>query len=381
MDIIAKLSPLYTDLIKIGLAEFMAKPEFNRITNHLGLTDVYARAHNESNKKENSKYDWMGLLENSNDDILGFFLNFLYEDDLDTFSEKLAGLLENAIPHLGFLPDIDDIVNDLSSIGIEKRFLDRISKAWKIIDDDYVRKVLAFQSLVIRRAYNNFIDDGHYFKLRQDMLKHPVLEPHVPSIIRDFPEVQGFWQYIKTQGGYRQREYHIQEEFLALINASKNILNVAGERIMTQVHDNIDMNYISNDWRKALNRLKDDPEAAITSARTLAETVCKHILDCSKVEYDDTIDLLKLYKLTAKQLNLSPDMHTEPIFKQILSGCFSIIDGLGSLRNKHSDAHGLKANKVKPSIRHAELAVNVSGSICSFLLQTFEYRQSTADTG
>jgi hypothetical protein len=103
--------------------------------------------------------------------------------------------------------------------------------------------------------------------------------------------------------------------------------------------------------------------------------VCKYILDASHVEFDDSIDLIKLYTLTAKQLNLSPETHTEPIFKQILSGCFSIVGGLSGLRNKHSDAHGKKITNIKPSARHAELAVNIAGATCSFLLQTFEFRQ------
>jgi len=32
-------------------------------------------------------------------------------------------------------------------------------------------------------------------------------------------------------------------------------------------------------WRKALERRSSDPEGAITSAKTLLETVCKHIIE------------------------------------------------------------------------------------------------------
>jgi hypothetical protein len=41
----------------------------------------------------------------------------------------------------------------------------------------------------------------------------------------------------------------------------------------------IDIRSVSEMWHKALDRRTDDPDGAITAARTLLETVCKHILD------------------------------------------------------------------------------------------------------
>ena len=69
------------------------------------------------------------------------------------------------------------------------------------------------------------------------------------------------------------------------------------------------------------------------------KSVCKHILDELKVDYNDkNIDLPALYKKTATELNLSTSQHTEPIFKQILGGCSGVVNGLGNLRNKLGDA-------------------------------------------
>ncbi|WP_420196198.1 abortive infection family protein [Idiomarina xiamenensis] len=74
--------------------------------------------------------------------------------------------------------------------------------------------------------------------------------------------------------------------------------------------------------------------------------------------------------MTAKELNLSPDQHNEQIFKQILGGCSGIVNGLGTLRNKLGDAHGKGKLPVKPQARHAELAVNLAGSMTLFLIST-----------
>ena len=53
-------------------------------------------------------------------------------------------------------------------------------------------------------------------------------------------------------------------------------------------------------------RRASDPEGTITMARTLLESVCKHILNDASVQYDDSADINKLYRQTAEQLNLAP---------------------------------------------------------------------------
>ncbi|WP_059369751.1 abortive infection family protein [Treponema endosymbiont of Eucomonympha sp.] len=136
---------------------------------------------------------------------------------------------------------------------------------------------------------------------------------------------------------------------------------------------NID--YVKEQREKALERRQTDPEGAITSSRTLIETVCKHILDSLNINYKSTIDLPDLYALVAKELNLAPANHEEKIFKQILGSCVSVVTGLGSLRNKIGDAHGKGIQYVKPGERHAELAVNLGGAMASFLIATFEARK------
>jgi hypothetical protein len=134
----------------------------------------------------------------------------------------------------------------------------------------------------------------------------------------------------------------------------------------------LDTKHISETWHKALERRHEDPDGAITAARTLLESVCKHILDECGVEYGDSADLPKLYGLTSKELNLAPSQHTEEAFKKILGGAHSVVDGLANLRNRLGDAHGQGKRTVKPVPRHAELAVNMAGSVALFLLATFE---------
>ncbi len=134
-------------------------------------------------------------------------------------------------------------------------------------------------------------------------------------------------------------------------------------------------NYVRDAWHKAIDRKARDPEGAITAARTLLETVCKHILDDMGATYVDKDDLPRLYSLVATEINLAPSQHEEKVFKQILGGCQAVAEGLGSLRNRLGDAHGKGRIQARPSPRHAELAVNLARTMTTFLMATWEARQ------
>jgi hypothetical protein len=124
-------------------------------------------------------------------------------------------------------------------------------------------------------------------------------------------------------------------------------------------------------WQKALDRRALDPEGAITAARTL---VCKHILDDGGVSYADDSDLPKLWALTAKEVNLAPQQHQEEVFRAILGNCQSVVNNIAAIRNKVGDAHGHGRRQVRPKPRHAELAVNLAGTMAAFLVATWRDR-------
>ena len=92
--------------------------------------------------------------------------------------------------------------------------------------------------------------------------------------------------------------------------------------------------------------------------------------------YVDDSELPKLWALASEHLNLSPAQHQEPVFKAILGNCQSIVNYLGAIRNKIGDAHGQGRKPVKPKPRHAELAVNLAGTMAAFLVF---YLERTAD--
>jgi Abortive infection C-terminus len=133
--------------------------------------------------------------------------------------------------------------------------------------------------------------------------------------------------------------------------------------------------FLSQRWTNALERRESDPEGAITLARTLIEDVCKVIIVELNSSFSEEDDLPKLYRKTSSLLNLAPDQHTEQIFKQILGSCQSIVESLGAVRNKLSDAHSVGPLRARPTSRHAKLAVNLAGTMATFLSETFIERK------
>ena len=145
---------------------------------------------------------------------------------------------------------------------------------------------------------------------------------------------------------------------------------------ITQTLSSFNPDHIRERWQRALDSRSNDPERAITLARTLLEDVCKWILHDAGESWEEKDDLPLLYKKLAKSLSLAPDDYTEQVFKQILSGCQSVVTALGALRNKLGDAHSIGPRRIKPAARHAELAVNLSGTMATFLVSTWNARQA-----
>ncbi len=130
--------------------------------------------------------------------------------------------------------------------------------------------------------------------------------------------------------------------------------------------------HIHVEWKKVFERLSHDYSGAITSARTLIETTLKFILDERQIEYKDSADLPDLYKHCATILNLAPNSSQEQMFRQILSGTQNVITGVGAVRSKVGDAHGIPIKANSADYRHAEFMANLSGATAIFLLRTHE---------
>ena len=244
-----------------------------------------------------------------------------------------------------------------------------------------LEKLDAIQTALVAAATSDPGDIDIYPQVRRELLTHPVIGPKIPDWVRRYPTLEQFWPFIKGKfKTYVERRQFIWDEFAPAVQLVEGFHETTpSDAGIDDLLRNFDKEHVHAVWLKALDRRRSDPEGAITSARALLETVCKHILDDASVSYATDAKLPALYKLTADRLNLAPDQHSERVFKQVLGGCQSVVEGLGALRNRLSDAHGQGKRPVKPSARHAELAVNLAGTMATFLVATWEAREDGGD--
>lgn len=223
-------------------------------------------------------------------------------------------------------------------------------------------------------------DEGRYQDIREELLEEPMVRTALPSFVRRHRTLGEFWSFIKGESPrYEPRRIFLREQFADVLDMLEFSLTQPGDAPVGTSLRVLSSEHVESAWAKALERRTTDPEGAITAARTLLETVCKHILDDTETPYDDKADLPGLYALAAKELNLSPSQHEEKIFKQILGGAQSVVEGLGSIRNRLSDSHGRGRSGARPGPRHATLAVNLAGSIAGFLVATWAEREGIAE--
>jgi hypothetical protein len=243
------------------------------------------------------------------------------------------------------------------------------------IPETQIEQVRMLENILLTTCEGDRTSNRLYTQLRRVLLDEPCIKSLLPPFIRTSRDLNHFWSYIKGQAGqWEPRRVHVRDAITPLIDYLEGTNKAPVDTIVSDVLQAFDADGVHKIWIKALERRHADPEGAITSARTLLETVCKHVLDESQSEYEDKDDLPALYKAVATKLNIAPSQHTEDIFKRILGGATSVVEGLGSLRNKIGDAHGHGKKVIRPSARHAQLAVNLAGTVATFIVETWNDR-------
>jgi len=256
------------------------------------------------------------------------------------------------------------------------------------MDDDILVSAKALQNLLIEIAKNGDKNkDKEFDKLRNTVLSDKTIASKVPAFLYEVRSCNQFWNFIKprhTGSSWAERTRYIYDEFQPLLryleNKKAGISDAPHNNFVKSALLKINSKHVVDDWEKALSGCETDPENAISMARTLIESVCKSILEEVNDGADNAFDIGKLYNKVAKHLKLHPaelklpSEYNKQVFEQILKGCITVVTGLAALRNNFGDAHGKGKGKVKPQPRTARLAVNLSGAMASYLVETWEYR-------
>lgn len=145
-----------------------------------------------------------------------------------------------------------------------------------------------------------------------------------------------------------------------------------------------DPTYVSQQITRIEAAIVNDPSLAIGTAKELVETCCKTILTDRGVAFSKSADVPELIKLTAKELELTPDDIPDKVkaaetIKRLLSNLATITQGVAELRNHYGTGHGKVAGAKGLQPRHAKLAAGAASTLAVFLAETHnDRRQSSA---
>ena len=241
------------------------------------------------------------------------------------------------------------------------------------LNEKILENLERFQLLLVNYATGGQAEEADFQQLRGQLQSIPSLWDRLPRFVRTCGNLEDFLAFIRLNSStYRDRRDFLRQEFAPLLEEFEMTSQAPSDISVGEALSVLTSDSVHESWRRALDRRFDDSDGAITAARTLLETVCKHILDDIGVQYKEQADLPKLYALTADILDLAPRKQLDPIFRQVLGGCTTVVEGIGAIRNALGDAHGKGQSFVKPELRHAELTVNLAGAAATFLVQTWE---------
>lgn len=241
------------------------------------------------------------------------------------------------------------------------------------MDEDSLRKKLEeAQTQLVAWATGSPHQDGEYKKLRAKLIDDSTLKPHLPDFIVSCRSFGQFWAKMKdVSGNYQGRREFIWNKFDSLFGLVEGTSSSPADQLVEEALSDLEVDHVRREWQKALNRKVNDPQGALTIARTLLESVFKSLLDEFDAEYSEDDKITNLYHKISTEMNLSPSQHTEHTFSTILGNIQSVVQELASVRSKHGDAHGDGQKHYRPDSRHAEFAVNLAGSVAMFLVRTW----------
>lgn len=228
-------------------------------------------------------------------------------------------------------------------------------------------------------TYRHFSGDAgsEYEEIRKALRSDLQIRELLPDFVNECRTLAMFWDYIKGKAdNYKGRRKIINSAFTELSDALEDQLVDPGDGVITASLQALNVASVEAVWRKAVARRYSDPAGAITTARTLLESVTKAILDQCAEDYSPKDSLPKLYRKTAEVSTLAPSPESEAAINEMLGGAMSLVNGIATLRNRLSDAHGSHLS-VTPSVHHAELAVNTAGAVAAFLVERYQELQQS----
>jgi len=179
----------------------------------------------------------------------------------------------------------------------------------------------------------------------------------------------------KLQIDLLEDNYKFENNKLTFIGDTTNFDN------LQNATDLLDKTHFKEYTDRIQKSVLDDPSLAIGSTKELVEATLKTILTHLEIEIEKNDDVPKLLRKVQKGLEIVPDSIDDAVkgaemIKILLSNLGSVVIKLTELRNLYGTGHGKEKKRNGLSERHARLAVGAGITLCTFLLETFEYKRT-----
>ena len=195
--------------------------------------------------------------------------------------------------------------------------------------------------------------------------------------------IEGYMEYVpNTWNTEQQDENKLRiEEALAkcqlryIQGGIVSTSTASPSRSLQDIIKKYDIKSIDYEFDRALKSIETNPRDGISAACNILEAICKVYIEDEGLEMPSRLDLLPVWVVVRKNLGFNPQNIEDRDLKEILSGMFSTVNGIASLRSHASSAHspGRKNYNIEP--RHARLAIHSAHTIATFIMETWEKKK------
>jgi hypothetical protein len=207
--------------------------------------------------------------------------------------------------------------------------------------------------------------------------KDPRIDPFgvLGAVIeRYMDEPPGFFEKANAEAGQKRLREILGKFGLSYVTGGKIIGGSVGlpVRSLSEVIGARDLGALEKEVERALSNVVSDPEAGVTAACSMVESLCKTYMEDEELQLPSKETIHDLWRVVAAHLGFAPGSIEDDDVKRVLSGMTSIVMGIGAFRTHAGSAHGRgrKAYRVEP--RHARLAIHAAHTLCTFVIETWD---------
>lgn len=154
---------------------------------------------------------------------------------------------------------------------------------------------------------------------------------------------------------------------------------LAPSKSLGQLIKGREMPAIHREFDRAMETVEGKPREAVSAASNILESIFKTYIEDNGLRMPEKQDLQPVFKVVRADLGLDPASIEDQDLQRIITGLFSIVDGIGALRTHAGSAHSEGRKGYKLESRHARLAVNAAHTVATFVMETWDKKGSSID--